>query len=104
MNSDEPLARLVNLLSFEVDQLAAVTGPALEARWSPSPVPRPRDDTTERSTGAHSDPTADIALDERRMALSVQIMKSERLLEQALVAIRGVRRGLERTLERWERA
>lgn len=47
------------------------TLPAAEARrWLPSPAPRPAGSVERRPSGELADPTADTALDGRRLALS----------------------------------
>jgi hypothetical protein len=49
-------------------------------------------------TGGHSDPTAETALDEGRLTVRRCLARTERDLEDAVVALRGVRLGLERAL------
>lgn len=94
---------LVTLLKMELDALEDVLGPALEAQWQPAPYIR-ADDTGIKQPGGIDRPTEDIALDGRRMALRAQVLRSERILRDTAVNVRGVRRGLERALERWESA
>lgn len=100
--ADEDVEGLLALMKKEVETLTDVALVALEAQWQASPVSRARDDTTERSQGERSDPTSEVALDERRLALRLQVIKSERIIRQALTSIIGVRRGFEMTLDRWE--
>lgn len=92
---------LVTLLKMELDALEAALVPALEAQWQPAPYVR-TDDTGIKSQGGINRPTEDCALDGRRMALRAQVLRSERILRDTAVAVRGVRRGLERSLDRWE--
>lgn len=93
---------LVQWARREADALGALLPAALDAQWQAAPNPRPREDTTERSKGVTSDPTSANALDERRWALRLQIVRSERMLREAIVALRGVRRGLEMRFDEWE--
>lgn len=90
------------MLTKEIAELAPVLDRARAAQWSVPPRRRPDEDTTERSQGPHSDPTPGIALDERRLSLSAQVKESERVLREAVVAVRGVRRGLELRFGEWE--
>ncbi|PPG35014.1 hypothetical protein C5E10_05270 [Pseudoclavibacter sp. RFBG4] len=48
---------------------------ARDAQWRRSSVPSPRDDTTEPSQGVRSDPTADTALDPRRLRLRAAVLR-----------------------------
>lgn len=102
LTEPEALDALLTRMTKEVEMLADVAALALDAQWSPSPVTRARDDTSERETGVRSDPTSAVALDDRRLALRLQVIKSERIIKEALVSIIGVRRGFERALDQWE--
>lgn len=93
---------LLALLRREVDALEVALPGAIDAQWERSPVPRPREDTHERASGGISDPTADVAADEARVILRAQLVRSERIARSTIVAVRGVRRGLEMALARWE--
>lgn len=99
--ADADLEALAALVVEESRRLAGMLPDALASQWSASPIPKPRDDTTERSKGAPSDPTAAVALDGRRLRLRAQVIESERVLRDAAIAVVGVRRGLERTLGAW---
>lgn len=96
------LAHLVRLARQEATALEAVLPAAMEAQWETPPSPAPSEDTKERSKGLQTDPTASIALDDRRATLSDQVRKSERALRNAVVALAGVRLGLTSALEAWE--
>lgn len=96
------LDRLVDWTRAEADALAELIPAAVDAQWVAPPQHRPRLDTTERAKGGHSDPTPAITLDERRLALRLQVIRSERALREAIIALRGVRLGLETTLGAWE--
>lgn len=92
----------LTMLTKELAALAPVLDMASAAQWSVPPRRRPDEDTAERSKGPHSDPTPGIAIDERRLALSVQIKESDRIVREAAAAVRGVRRGLELRFAEWE--
>lgn len=96
------LLAAVDYLERELAELRKIAPAALDAQWSPAPVPRPRDDTAERAKGGHSDPVPAIVLDARRLALRAQVLRSEDLLRAALVNVSGVRQGLDRALASWE--
>jgi hypothetical protein len=96
------LERLLRTVRAECDSLEATLPAAYAAQWLPSPVPRPREDTAERAKGGHGDPTPSIALDDRRLAVREQLHRSEAVVRDAVVAVRGVRRGLEMRLVEWE--
>lgn len=99
---DELIEALVARIRAESDELAAILPRAVGAQWRPAQIPRPREDTAERASGGHSNPTLDTVADGRRLRLRVQVLRSERVLRDAAVALRGVRRGLEIALSRWE--
>lgn len=80
-------------------RLASALGRAEEVQWQPSPVPRPREDTTERSRGGHSDPTATTATDPRRLALRAAVVSAEVALEKALAECEARAADVERALQ-----
>jgi hypothetical protein len=98
---DFRLEALVRLIRLEGDALAGLLQEGSAVQWSASPVPRPRDDTTERAKGGHGDPTPSIVVDDRRLAVRDQVVRSEKVLRDAALALRGVRRGLEISLASW---
>ncbi|RDV46665.1 hypothetical protein DOE76_01060 [Leifsonia sp. ku-ls] len=59
-----------------------------EAQWRAGKTPVPKEDTTERSKGLVSDPTANIVLDTRRVALREAALAAERALADADRAMR----------------
>lgn len=102
-SKDEGLERLVRLIRDETDALADLLPEALSRQWSTSPVPKPREDTSERSKGdRHSDPTGDTALDGRRMAVRATVRDAEVLLRATAIRTRGVRLGMERAISEWD--
>lgn len=63
--------------------LAALFEDAARVQWDRPYGPRPVEDTTERSRGVVSDPTAAIALDPRRLALRDAVKAAESCLEDS---------------------
>lgn len=59
-----------------------------EAQWRAGKTPVPKEDTTERSKGLVNDPTANIVLDTRRVALREAALAAERALADADRAVR----------------
>lgn len=91
---------LANLIAEEVKHLLELLPEASARQWLAAPVPKPRYDTDERSIGgAPGDPTADVALDPRRLAVRRLVRDSEKVLRDTAVRVRGVRRAMERTLD-----
>lgn len=95
------LAAIAAQVRREADALEDVLMAAIDAQWTPAPVTRPRDAPSDRVIGPPSDPTSDIALDPDRFALREQVTRSMQVLRCTVVALRGVRRGLERALASW---
>lgn len=85
----------------EALRLAVALNAAEHIQWERSPVPAPRDDTTQRATGGHGDPTGDIVLDPRRMALREAVRDAERLLTENARALRRARLNLLDAVDRW---
>jgi hypothetical protein len=76
---------------------------AVTRQWSPSPVPKPREDTPQRASGDRpADPTADTALDARRLAVRETVIRSERVLRDAALALRAVRHATETAVARFD--
>lgn len=96
------LARLAAILRQELDELEALLPAALDAQWTPGVVHRAEQDPGVRVKGQIHRPTEDAALDGRRLALRAQILRSGDLLADSITKARGIRRGLERALTRWE--
>jgi len=93
-----PTARLI---VEEALKLSAVLEAADDIQWQPSPVPRPRDDTTERSRGGHSDPTLTTVLDDRRLKLRDEVRRSSWSLGELLRKVREYRTALEDAVDHW---
>lgn len=99
---DVGLESLVRLIRDETEALGAILPEALERQWIASPVPKPREDTTERSSGGRSDPTGDSALDGRRLKVRQGVKDAESVLRQTAIRVRGARLFLERSVAEWE--
>lgn len=94
---------LTKSLIAEAEALLALLPAALDVQYTRSPTAQgERNDTGRRASGAHADPTADLALEPRRMHLSTVLTRSEAHLSDAVIRVRGVRRALERALRYWE--
>lgn len=85
----------------EALKLALALNMADEIQWERSPVPTPRDDTTQRASGGHGDPTGDIVLDPRRMAVRGATVAAEQAMKNTLRALRDSRRDVLDTVARW---
>jgi len=48
-------------------ELARSLEAAEAVQWKPAPIPKPADDTTERASGGHGDPTFQTVSDARRL-------------------------------------
>lgn len=100
---DPRLDRLARMIREEAEKLIATLPDALARQWTQSPVPKPREDTPQRSSGDRpSDPTADAVLDARRLDVRATVVRSERVLRDSAVALVGVRRALEEAVARFD--
>lgn len=84
--------------------LALTLEAAQAVQWSPSPRPRPRDDTAtgRHRVGAHSDPTAVLALQDERLGVRAACRDGERALARAAATMRDATAHVERALAAWE--
>lgn len=95
------LAEQARQMRAACDDLIEYLKEAADVQWQPSPIPRPRDDTSERALGEHSDPTADVATDPRRQAVRAVFLDGTLALIRARIAASAVRRHLEVALDEW---
>jgi hypothetical protein len=72
-----------------------------EIQWEASPVPKPREDTSQRASGGHGDPTGDIVLDARRLALRDAVSDAESVLTRYAAEPRAARVNVDRAVARW---
>lgn len=88
-------ARTLNPIVRELAAEALALSLSLEGasaiQWAPAPVPRPSNDTTERSKGGHGDPTADTVTDERRLAVRESVTAGLDDLERTVAGLRRAR-------------
>lgn len=94
---------LVEMIRIETEALSRILPEAQERQWDASPVPRPREDTPQRTTGDRpSDPTADVALDPRRLRLRETVDRADSALYDAAVRLVAVRQAMERAIDRFD--
>lgn len=79
-------------------ELARVVDAAEAVQWKPAPVAKPRDDTTERASGGHGDPTFSTAADERRLAVREAVDRSKYALGLNARALRRMTASVEDSL------
>lgn len=96
-----PLPPLVRTLAEEAISTARLLTEADAIQWESSPVPRPREDTTERASGGHSDPTLNTVADERRLAVRSALADSRAALEETVDRLRAYRLQLESAIDAW---
>lgn len=82
-------------------KLGLVMNRANEIQWEASPIPKPREDTSQRSIGGHSDPTGDIVLDARRLSVREAFVNAERAMVNLHQALLDARENLEEAVEKW---
>lgn len=97
LDSSPPVRRFAQ----EALSCAAVLAEASEIQWQASPAPRPRDDTTERSKGGHSDPTVNAVMDSRRWRLRAAVVEAEQVLDAAVRDLSATRSRLEAAVDAW---
>lgn len=73
-----------------------------ESQWRAGQSPVPREDTTERSKGLTSDPTPNIVVDARRLALRAAVIEAEQALEAAGRTLQAAEHHLTTSLQRWQ--
>lgn len=81
--------------------LAQAIATAREVQWERSPVPQPREDTSQRASGGHGDPTGDIVLDPRRLAVREAVSRAEIILARFADELRKARVNVEESVARW---
>ncbi len=98
-------ASTIRDLGATLADAATLLDQASEAQWRRGYAPARREDTTERASGGHSDPTPATVADERRLEVRDAV---DRLRGAVLVStraaesqIREASRGLEAALARW---
>lgn len=97
-----PLTGIVREVAEEALSLALILGEAEAVQWSPSYTSKPREDTVERSSGEHADPTLATVVDEKRLAVRANVEASYRALRDAVQTLQKCRRSIERALDAWQ--
>ena len=96
------LPTAVHSFAKETLLLARSLGEAEEIQWTAAPIPKPREDTTERSKGdRHGDPTLDTVLDERRLAVRLRVEEARVILAHNEEAAVDARRNLDAAIAAW---
>jgi hypothetical protein len=99
-----PLNDHVRAVAREALLLASTLTEAEAIQWSPSPVPKPREDTTQRAKGGHGDPTLAIVLDDRRMAVRSAVEAAHAKLAALAEEVRTTREALGEAVDQWNGA
>ncbi|MCZ9884616.1 DUF7169 domain-containing protein [Arthrobacter sp. B2a2-09] len=81
--------------------LARSLADAEEIQWTAAPVPKPREDTTERAKGGHGDPTLATVLDERRLAVRQAVEEAHATLAANTEATAAARQKLDLAIASW---
>lgn len=93
--TDTPLTQLLREGAETFLRLVRTLGQAEAIQWDAAPVPRPQGDAR-RAIGGHGDPTADTALDGRRLAVRDAIRQARRAIRDLLAALRYLEQALDR--------
>jgi len=88
-------------LVVETMNLTRVIDAAEEIQWEASPVPKPREDTTQRASGGHGDPTGDIVLDPRRLAVREALAEAEAVVRDLSVRVAELQANVGGTVDAW---
>lgn len=100
---DMPLDRLIRLIWEETEAMQETLPDALARQWEQSPSPRPLDSGGGSSaSGEKADPTADVALDPRRLQVREAVGAAEAALRNTVITMRGSRLAIERAVERFD--
>ena len=103
MTNPTEIAHDVNALAGEIRSLARLLDAALEIQWQAPPIVAARDDTAERSKGsAPNNPTADVTLDDRRLAVRSAIRSGQQSIRLAQASVRSAATALGGALDAWE--
>lgn len=95
------LAETVRAFTEEAVFLARSAAEAEEIQWTAAPIPKPREDTTQRAKGGHGDPTLDIVLDERRLAVRLRYEEARVVLQELTSQAADARRNLDAAIASW---
>lgn len=95
------LPSAVRSFAAESLSLARSLADAEEIQWTAAPVPKPREDTTERAKGGHGDPTLATVLDERRLAVRQAVEEAHATLAANTEATAEARQKLDAAIASW---
>lgn len=101
MTTAPSLPTVVRSIATEAAKLAALVATVEDAQWQPSTTPRPREDTTERSKGGHSDPTVNIVADTARLVLREAVEAASARLTETVRVLAANRAALETAIDKW---
>lgn len=96
------LTTAVQSFAEEVLYLGRDLAAAEAIQWTAAPVPKPRDDTTQRATGGHGDPTLDIVLDARRLAVRDAVEQAHAAIAEAQKTAATARQKVNAAIATWE--
>ncbi|MFD0044770.1 hypothetical protein ACFVGV_06220 [Pseudarthrobacter scleromae] len=96
-----PLSAAVRSFAEETLFLARSLAEAEEIQWTAAPIPKPREDTTERAKGGHGDPTLAIVLDERRLAVRAAVEEAHAAIAQGSEVAADARRKVNAAVAAW---
>ncbi|WNN93998.1 hypothetical protein SEA_NITRO_42 [Arthrobacter phage Nitro] len=101
LTAPDALPTATRVLLGEVLRLQSALNSADEIQWEPSHTPKPREDTSQRASGGHGDPTGDIVLDPQRMALRDAVTAAEKARRDAILSIRKAHEDVTAAVARW---
>lgn len=102
MSTTSPLNVTIRAFAEEVLFLGRSLTAAEEIQWTAAPIPKPREDTTERSKGGPpADTTLATVLDDRRLAVRDAVVTAHESLADAVERARVARRGLDLAIDAW---
>lgn len=94
----EPLKELLEVIV----KLGRALDAAKAVQWDRSPVPTSREEGSSRALGGYSNPTADITLDPRRLAVREAVEAAELKIQNTAASLREEIAPLLATVERWQ--
>lgn len=103
-SQDVELDALLALLGRETEAMKQALPEALARQWEASPVPKPREDTSQRASGDRPNPTEAIVLDARRLALRTTIEEVRQAVRHGVVRVRAGRLALDHAVKRYDGA
>ncbi|PPF72095.1 hypothetical protein [Rathayibacter sp. AY1E6] len=96
-----PLPAFLRAFTEEALVLARLLATIEDAQWQPAPALQPRDDSGIRASGGQGDPTGEIAVDARRLAVRAAVVDAEVTLRSSLGELRRCVGTLDGAIGRW---